>query len=263
MSVTTPAKQTAGNAANVFEQVPSDIFNKLSSSLLELTTVQREFAVVKDQLAQAKVELEEKNKELDQVNNENKSLRENISLLQTANVQKEQLSEYWKKECERTKEEMTDYIRRNEHKTNDSNNTNSTDMNNNTGEVVPNTKILDLINFLSKKYLQKVNDLQEDIGQKQLEVDRLTAENKLLALRINEKNELLKSWNEIADIWEQRFSKLEKENTLLKIQLNSTQKELNKLKLENNSANTSLSNSNTVSAPLTPTSEAAANEKQS
>jgi hypothetical protein len=49
---------------------------------------------------------------------------------------------------------MTDYIRRNEHKTNDSNNTNSTDMNNNTGEVVPNTKILDLINFLSKKYLQ-------------------------------------------------------------------------------------------------------------
>jgi hypothetical protein len=58
MSVTTPAKQTAGNAANVFEQVPSDIFNKLSSSLLELTTVQREFAVVKDQLAQAKVELE-------------------------------------------------------------------------------------------------------------------------------------------------------------------------------------------------------------
>lgn len=43
--------------------------------------------------------------------------------------------------------------------------------------------------------------MQEDIGQKQLEVDRLTAENKLLALRINEKNELLKSWNEIADIW--------------------------------------------------------------
>jgi hypothetical protein len=49
---------------------------------------------------------------------------------------------------------MTDYIRRNEHKTNDSNNTNSIDVNNNTGEVVPNTKILDLINFLSKKYLQ-------------------------------------------------------------------------------------------------------------
>ena len=55
MSVTTPSKQATGN---VFEQVPSDIFNKLSSSLLELTTVQREFAVVKDQLAQAKVELE-------------------------------------------------------------------------------------------------------------------------------------------------------------------------------------------------------------
>lgn len=62
-------------------------------------------------------------------------------------------------------------------------------------------------------------------------------------------------------VQEQRFVKLEKENTLLKIQLNSTQKELNKLKLENaNSANTSQSNSNTVSAPLTPTST---NESQS
>jgi hypothetical protein len=58
MSISTPAKQNASNATNVFEQVPSDIFNKLSSSLLELTTVQREFAVVKDQLTQAKVELE-------------------------------------------------------------------------------------------------------------------------------------------------------------------------------------------------------------
>lgn len=58
MSISTPAKQSGSNSTNVFEQVPSDIFNKLSSSLLELTTVQREFAVVKDQLAQAKVELE-------------------------------------------------------------------------------------------------------------------------------------------------------------------------------------------------------------
>jgi len=55
--------------------------------------------------------------------------------------------------------------------------------------------------ILTSGFNQKINDLQEDIGQKQLEVDRLTAENKLLALRIGEKNELLKSWNEVAEIW--------------------------------------------------------------
>ena len=70
-------------------------------------------------------------------------------------MQKEQLSEYWKKECERTKEEMTEYIRRAEQskKTSD-----SVDINNvidaNSDKVAPNTPILDLINFLSKKNLQ-------------------------------------------------------------------------------------------------------------
>lgn len=54
---------------------------------------------------------------------------------------------------------MTDYIRRNEHKNNDSN-ANNIDVNN-TGDdkVAPNTKILDLINFLSKKHLQVSNIL--------------------------------------------------------------------------------------------------------
>jgi hypothetical protein len=95
---------------------------------------------------------------LDQVNTENQSLRDNISLLQNANTQKEQLSEYWKKECERTKEEMTDWVRRNEFNNNNTNTTkkseDSDSNNTNDNSVQPNKPILDLISFLSKKHLQ-------------------------------------------------------------------------------------------------------------
>jgi hypothetical protein len=46
-----------GKEASSLTQLPGDIFNKLSSSLLELSSMQREYNVMKDQLQQKNLEL--------------------------------------------------------------------------------------------------------------------------------------------------------------------------------------------------------------
>jgi chromosome segregation ATPase len=73
-------------------QLPGDIFNKLSSSLLELSSLQKEYNVMKEQLQQKNLELAEKNTELEIQLKERCVLNEQIRMLQSELVKKNKIS---------------------------------------------------------------------------------------------------------------------------------------------------------------------------